>query len=138
MKTIFLEERLEQPIEQVWAVISDITRCDWVPGVDSISAENNVRTFQMTGIGEVQERIVSLDHQSHRLQYSAIKTPSGVDHHLATIQLSAGSEGGTQVSWTTEIAPDQFAVAIEPAMSAALSGLRKVLENPFEATDESQ
>ena len=129
MKTISLEDRLEHPIERVWAVISDITRCDWVPGVDSISAENDVRTFQMTGIGEVQERIISLDHQAHRLQYSAIKTPSGVDHHLATIQLSADPEGGTLLHWTTEIAPDHFAVAIKPAMSAALSGLRKVLEN---------
>ena len=127
MKTISLEDRLEYPLERVWAIISDITRCDWVPGVDSIRAENSVRTFNMAGIGEVQEKIIRLDHRAHCLQYSAIKTPSGVEHHLATMQLSADADGGTLFCWTTEIAPDQFAVAIEPAMTAALSGLRKVL-----------
>ena len=114
MKTISLEDRLEYPLERVWAIISDITRCDWVPGVDSIRAENDIRTFQMAGIGEVQEKIICLDHQAHCLQYSAIKTPSGVEHHLATIQLSADADGETLFSWTTEIAPEQFAVAIEP------------------------
>ena len=32
-----------------------------------------------------------------------------------------------QLQWTTEIEPDRFAAAIEPAMAAALTGLQQVL-----------
>ena len=127
MKTLTLEEQLPFPIDKVWAILSDVDRCDWVPGVEAITLEGDVRTFVMAGIGEVQERIIRLDHLTHCLQYSAIRTPSGVDHHLATMQLESIGDAQTRLVWTTEIAPDHFAPAIEPAMAASVKGLCAVL-----------
>jgi hypothetical protein len=127
MKTVTLETELDSPIDKVWAIFADVTRCDWVPGVDAISEQDGVRSFTMAGIGEVQEKIIRLDHQAHCLQYSAIKTPSGVDHHLATIQLTPLDSGRCLMQWTTEIEPEQFAVAIEGAMHASIDGIRAVL-----------
>ena len=127
MKTVTLDAELESPIEKIWAIFADVTRCDWVPGVDAISEKNGIRSFNMAGIGEVQEKKLKLDDQNHCLQYSAIKTPSGVDHHLATIQLTALDNNRCQLQWTTEIEPDQFAAAIEQAMNISLDGLRSVL-----------
>jgi len=75
----------------------------------------------------VQEKIIRLDDLAHCLQYSAIKTPSGVNHHLATIQLLPLVSDRSLMQWTTEIEPDQFVVAIEAAMRASVEGLRKVL-----------
>jgi len=127
MKIVTLDIELDSPVETVWAVFSDVTRCDWVPGVDAISEEDGIRSFNMAGIGEVQEKIIRLDHQEHCLQYSAIKTPSGVDHHLATIELTSLGSNRCRMRWVTEIEPDQFAVAIEQAMNISLDGLRNVL-----------
>jgi len=127
MKTVTLNSELESPVETVWAVFADVTRCDWVPGVDAISEQDGIRNFNMAGIGEVQEKILLLDNEQHCLQYSAIKTPSGVAHHLANIQLTALGNDRCQLQWTTEIEPDQFAVAIEQAMNVSLEGLRNVL-----------
>lgn len=127
MKTVSLEVELDAPVDKVWAIFADVTRCDWVPGVDAISAQDDVRSFNMAGIGEVQEKIIRLDDLAHCLQYSAIKTPSGVNHHLATIQLLPLVSDRSLMQWTTEIEPDQFAVAIEAAMRASVEGLRKVL-----------
>jgi hypothetical protein len=118
MKTVTIEEELDYQLEEVWAIFADVTRSDWVPAVDSITQED--------GVGEVQERILSLDNENHCLQYSAIKTPTPLEHHLATIKLSA-SEKGCHFSWATEIAPDQFSPAIEHGMSVSFEGLKAVL-----------
>ena len=127
MKTVTLETDLQAPIDKVWAIFADVTRCDWVPGVDAISEKDGVRSFDMAGIGEIQEKIRLLDAQRHCLQYSAISTPSAIDHHLATIQLTAIDGERCRLHWSTEIEPDQFAAAIEQAMAAALAGLQQVL-----------
>ena len=37
MKVLKLSESLNHKIETVWEVISDVSRTDWVPGVDEIS-----------------------------------------------------------------------------------------------------
>lgn len=126
MKTIILEETLPYTQQQVWAIIGDITRADWVPAVDAITELDGVRSFTMAGVGEVQERILNRDCDRYCLQYSAIKTPSNVEHHLATIQLSP-AENGCVFNWTTEIAPEQFAATVEQGMCVSLEGLKQVL-----------
>ena len=72
MKTVKIEHGFPQPADEVWAIFADVTRCDWVPAVEEIKLEGDVRSFEMEGIGEVQERIVLLDHEARKLQYSAI------------------------------------------------------------------
>ena len=78
MKVIKLGEELPYNIDKVWKIISDVTRCDWVPSVDCIVLEESIRRFTMEGIGEVHEKILINDPQNHKLQYSAIKTPTPV------------------------------------------------------------
>ena len=34
-------KELIYPASSVWSIISDISRCDWVPGVESIELEGN-------------------------------------------------------------------------------------------------
>ena len=85
MKTISLEQELACPASAVWEIVSDVCRSDWVPMVDAIALEGNVRSFEMVGIGRIQERILEVDHDVPRLRYSAISTPANIEHHLATI-----------------------------------------------------
>ena len=128
MKTLTLKIDLPYSVEVVWNIISDVTRCDWVPSVESISLDDNVRSFSMEGIGEVQEKILLKDPETHTLQYTAIKTPSPLEHHLATIELETSAEG-CLLQWTSEIAPEQFGDAIEHGMQISLDGLKRVLSN---------
>ena len=71
MKVIKVSEELPYSIDVVWEVISDVTRCDWVPSVNAISLDGNIREFTMEGIGEIQEKILINDSENHKLQYSA-------------------------------------------------------------------
>ncbi len=126
MKTVKIEQDFSQSADDVWAIFADVTRCDWVPAVEEIKLDGDVRSFEMAGIGEVQERIVLLDHQARKLQYSAIKARSVLEHHLATIQITE-TAAGCHFSWQTEIAPDEFEPAIQGGMQAAFEELKRIL-----------
>ena len=126
MKTILVEEELPHAAATVWAIVGDVTRSDWVPGVDAISEVDDVRSFTMAEVGEVQERILINVADDFCLQYAAIKTPAKLEHHLATIQLTPAGEG-CLITWTTEIAPPEFADSVEQRMKAAIKQLQQVL-----------
>ena len=128
MKTINIKKRLPFSAQEVWDVISDVERCDWVPAVEKITLEGDVRSFTMEGIGEVQEKIIKNDTENMVLQYSAIKTPSQVEHNLATISISM-KDDGCDFEWVSEIAPDQFSEAIRSGMDISFQGLIRVLSN---------
>lgn len=126
MKTVKIEHDFRQSADEVWAIFADVTRCDWVPAVEKITLDGDVRSFDMAGLGEVQERIIRLDKEERVLQYSAIKARSVLEHHLATIHITQ-AVSGCHFSWQTEIAPDEFEPAIAGGMAAAFAELQKIL-----------
>lgn len=126
MKTVRINHTFSQTADEVWAIFADVTRCDWVPAVEKITLEGDVRSFEMAGIGQVQERILSVDNDARKLQYSAIKARSVLEHHLATIHVTEAPDG-CHFSWQTEIAPDEFEPAIEGGMQAAFAQLKLLL-----------
>ena len=81
-------KELIYPASSVWSIISDISRCDWVPGVESIELEGNKRVFKMQGMGRLVEEILSCDNDEMKLTYSAIENIAPIYHHLATIKLT--------------------------------------------------
>ena len=128
MKSI--EERfvLQAPINEVWNILADVSRCDWLPTVNHVEVEGDCRVFEMAGMGKIKERIIKLDNGSMELQYSAVETSTPINHHLATIKISEETENKCLLNWTTEIDPEIFAEAIHQGMLISISGLRKVLD----------
>ena len=121
-------KELIYPASSVWSIISDISRCDWVPGVESIELEGNKRVFKMQGMGRLVEEILSCDNDEMKLTYSAIETIAPISHHLATIKLIERDEK-TIFEWSTEIDPPEFSDAIRQGMLASLDKLEEVLKN---------
>ncbi len=111
----------------IWGIVSDLSRSDWVPGVESITLEDNVRTFKMKGMGRLVEKIVKCDHDAYELEYSAIETLAPINHHLAKIKLVSNENESTNFIWTTEIDPEEFADAILQGMVSSLDQLELVL-----------
>jgi len=112
----------------LWQILSDVTRCDWIDTVDNIEMEGDCRIFEMAGMGRIKERIIKLDNESMELQYSAVETKAPIKHHLATIKISEETENKCLLNWTTEIDPEIFADAIHQGMLISIKGLRKVLD----------
>ena len=128
MKTISLKENLSHKASSVWGVISDISRTDWVPGVDKISLNEDTREFYMEGMGKIKEKIVLCDHENMILKYSAIESPVELNHHLACIEISENEMGG-DFKWTTEIDPEIYSSGIEQGMISSLKELKKILNH---------
>jgi len=127
MKTIEEKRSFNVSPQMIWNIISDLSRSDWVPGVESITLEDNVRTFKMKGMGRLVEKIVKCDHDALELQYSAIETLAPINHHLAKIKLVSKENESTDFIWTTEIDPEEFADAIHQGMVSSLDQLELVL-----------
>jgi len=127
MKTIEEKRSFNVSPQMIWNIISDLSRSDWVPGVESITLEDNVRTFKMKGMGRLVEKIVKCDHDAFELEYSAIETLAPINHHLAKIKLVSNENESTNFIWTTEIDPEEFADAILQGMVSSLDQLELVL-----------
>ena len=127
MKTIEEKRSFNVSPQMIWNIISDLSRSDWVPGVESITLEDNVRTFKMQGMGRLVEKIIKCDHDALELEYSAIETLAPINHHLAKIKLVSKENESTDFIWTTEIDPEEFADAILQGMVSSLDQLELVL-----------
>ncbi|SVC55657.1 uncharacterized protein METZ01_LOCUS308511, partial [marine metagenome] len=93
MKTLTLSESLNHKVSSVWEIISDLSRSDWVPGVDEIFLEGDTREFFMQGMGKIKEKVLLCDERNKVLKYSAIETPAEIKHHLACIELTESETG---------------------------------------------
>ena len=127
MKTLKEETKFNCSADELWLILSDVGRCDWVPTIDKITLEGDFRHFEMTGMGQITEKILKQDDASMTLQYSAIKTPAPIEHHLATMQIASLNEKECMLSWTTEISPDIFADGIHQGMLISIDGIKKVI-----------
>lgn len=127
MKTLKEETKFNCSADELWLILSDVGRCDWVPTIDKITLEGDFRHFEMTGMGQITEKILKQDDASMTLQYSAIKTPAPIEHHLATMQIASLNEQKCMLSWTTEISPDIFADGIHQGMLISIDGIKKVI-----------
>ena len=72
MKTIEEKRSFNVSPQMIWNIISDLSRSDWVPGVESITLEDNVRTFKMKGMGRLVEKILRCDHDALELEYLSL------------------------------------------------------------------
>ena len=127
MKTLKEEVKFNCSADELWAILSDIGRCDWVPTIEKIVLEGDLRNFEMTGMGQITEKILKQDNASMTLQYSAIKTPAPIEHHLATMQIVPLNENECLLNWTTEISPDIFAEGIQQGMLISIEGIKTVI-----------
>ncbi len=113
--------------QEVWAILGDPGRTDWVPGVDSCEFDGEIRRFLMRGAGQLAERILLLDHDAMRIEYAVVESTPPLEEHLATIQL-APRGGGTHMVWTTQVTPSAVERFIEAGMDGSIEQLRRLLE----------
>lgn len=127
MKVLKEEVVLSCSADSLWIILSDISRCDWVPSVKEINVEGDCRLFEMEGMGMVTEKILINDHENMILQYSAIKTRTPINHHLATMKILPINESSCNLTWITEIDPEIFSEAVHQGMLISIEGIKGVI-----------
>ena len=118
----------EASVEQVWSVVGTVDRVDWVPGVAACNFQAGVRTLNLPGAGESQERIVECNAEKYFLRYQCIESPIPLEFHEARMQLTELSAGQCRLTWEAEIKPVSFESFLKESMSGALAQLISVVE----------
>ncbi len=114
--------------QKLWDILSDVSRCDWVPTINAITLEGEYRTFEMEGMGTVKEKILLNDDNKMMLQYSATETRTPIDHHLATMHVTEIDKNSCTLTWTTEIEPEIFGDAVHQGMLVSIDGIKEVIK----------
>ena len=118
----------DAPLEQVWSVVGTVDRVDWVPGVAACDLQAGVRTLNLPGAGEIQERIIERDEENYFLRYQCIESPIPLEFHEARMQLTRESPDQCRLTWEAEIQPASFESFLQESMSSALAQLITVVE----------
>ena len=127
MKVLKEEINFNCSATDLWTILSDVGRCDWVPTIEKITLEGDCRYFEMAGMGKITEKILKHDEKNMTLQYSAIDTPAPIQHHLATMEVIPISDHECRLKWTTEISPEAFAEGVHQGMLISIDGIKEVI-----------
>ena len=128
MATVVREIEVSRAPAAAWAAVRDVgalhTRL--VPGfVADTKLEEGARIVTFANGAVVREPIVTLDEAAHRLVWAA--EGALTTHYNAVIQAFPAGAGRTRLVWTADFLPDTARPAIERAMDAGVSAMRRAL-----------
>ena len=129
MASIRVHTRINASPDEVWKAVADWGSLDvWFPPVTKCEQTGpDVRRVELGPDTVLEERIVTLDGDLRRLQYTIFSgLPEG--SHLATIDVLEDA-AGSLVVYGTDVTPDDLAPMIEGALTAGLSGLKSHVES---------
>jgi uncharacterized protein YndB with AHSA1/START domain len=130
MASIRVHTRIAASPDDVWKVIADVGNiADWFPPVTKSELTGDaVRVVELGPETVLEEKIVTLDGDLRRLQYSITSgLPEGT-RHLATIDV-LDDAGGTLVVYGTDVTPDELGEMIQGALQSGVEGLKSYVES---------
>ncbi|CAG7608338.1 hypothetical protein PAESOLCIP111_01052 [Paenibacillus solanacearum] len=88
--------------------------------------DSGKRTVTFSNGYVVQEQLVTLDEEMHRLVYTVMN--GGFTHHSASMQLLE-TAGGVRFVWTSDFLPDEAAPRVEPLVEAGCQAIQRSLQS---------
>jgi hypothetical protein len=108
----------------VWSLVGDPARLhEWFPTTET-RVEGDTRWVTLASGITFEERIVTLDHDLRRFQYSIINNPI-VTEHLGTVDVIEDGPNRCLVVYSTNMEPEVLAL---PIAGAAGIGLDRLVE----------
>lgn len=108
--------------DHVWKVIGDFGGlAGWMTGIEGCVLEGDVRVLKTMGM-EIREQLRAHDDAHRTISYGIVASPLPVEHHHATITVSAEGDG-SHVTWDVEVTPDNLIDAFVPIYQQSLDAL---------------
>ena len=113
--------------DEVWALVGRFEGLDeWMPGIDSCEMDGDVRKLQTMGM-EIHEQLKDHDDAARRIAYSIVKSPMPLEHHLATVTVTAEGDG-SRLEWAYDVRPDEMGPMIGPIYEGSVKAVKQQLE----------
>ncbi len=126
METETAEIEIAASPADTWALVGDFGGIAWMPGIESVTVDGDVRTISMSGM-EIKEQLVSRDDAAMSIAYSIVDGPVPVESHQATQTVHAAGDG-SRVTWEVSVAPEGAAF-FRDIYQGALGALKARLED---------
>ena len=132
MATIYKEFSVNAAPEFVWEAIKDVGA---VHGrlargfVTSTELSGSIRTVTFANGFVVQEQIVSVSDEHHRLAYRAVG--GSASHHNAYFQVLPGDGHTARVLWVTDLLPDELSPPIEQMVELGSQAIQNTIEEAY-------
>lgn len=129
MASIHKEIAIDADPDDVWDAVRDFgalhTRL--VPGfVLDTRIEGDARIVRFANGAVARELLVDCNDARRRLVYAVIS--ERVRHYSASVEVGAGSDTPTRVSWTVDVLPNEIASHIDGQMDQAAHAMQKALK----------
>jgi carbon monoxide dehydrogenase subunit G len=117
---------IERSADDVWALVGEFGDLSYMPGVDSVSLDGDIRTVNTMGM-EIQEQLVAKHDADRSITYSIVGGPVPIEAHSATI--TAHPDGaGTRLVWEVTVTPDDALGLFVPIYEGSLKAIKDHLE----------
>lgn len=136
MTTVTVQERFEQPIEEVWPLVSDFGGIGkYLKGVECTLEGTGIGSERSIGMpgGAVVERLIWLDPDNYDLGYTILEAGGlPFSRYVASIRLKPDG-GGTLATWQGIFEPagvseEEASKIAHGIYSGGLKGYKKALE----------
>lgn len=117
---------IERRPEEVWDLISDFGDLSYMPGVESVTVEGELRTVKTMGM-EIEEHLVAKDDAARSFSYSIVGGVP-VDSHQANVSVRPDGEGSRLV-WEVTVTPDDALDLFVPVYEGSLKAIKAHLED---------
>jgi uncharacterized protein YndB with AHSA1/START domain len=138
LETVNVTRTIGAGADAAWAAIAAIEGLDrWFSVIDTCRVEGQgegaTRYLGLSGGGEIEDRIVSIDHARRRFEYNRTRSPFPVSSYIGVVSVRPISEQTSEVSWVVEIevapdAKDELAAFLRTALSGGVEGLERELK----------
>jgi hypothetical protein len=120
MACIYAEVTVNRPASEVWDEVSDVGGVSkMLDIVAESSAEGDVRKCTLASGAEIEEKILSIDHENRRVGYT-VTAGLPFDFHAASMQVFDAGDGTSTLRWITDVKPDAEAERMAPMFQADL------------------
>ena len=117
--------------DELWKLIGKFNALpDWHPAVQSSKLEDNgrLRRLSILGMGEIVERLETIDEKDRLYRYSIVSGPLPVANYTATLRVRDDGKGQALVEGSSEFDP----AAGAPEMDA-IKSVQNVYQTGFDS-----
>lgn len=127
MASITRQVNLAADLDTAWKAVADVGAINkLITFLGEVSFDGERRRCSLGDGGVLDELIVAVDEDTHRVAYSIKDSPFGFTHHHAVMQVLPNGSG-SQLVWTTDFKPDAVAGPLSEALDASVTSIQDAL-----------
>lgn len=125
MQEVKVSGTIEADAERVWELAGDFGRLDtFVEAIAECNSDGKesgaMRTLILEDGSKVREKLESINHDNHTLNYSIVESEMPIQNYVGTMQVEDLGDDRSKFTWSSEF---RSASGHEEEMKQALEGL---------------